>query len=65
MMANEKIEEKIGNVLQLMCWNLVADNIGCSGEMCNKGKGSSRLCSGLKEHLSQIIQSLPSGERKL
>jgi len=46
--------EKIGNVLQLMCWNLVSNSIECSGEMCNKGKGSNRLCAGLKEHQEQI-----------
>ena len=57
------LEEGIGNVLQLMCWNLVSDSISCSGAMCNKGEGSNRLCAGLKQHLSQILLFFGSSSR--
>lgn len=53
----EKLRERVGNVLQLLCWNLVSDSIDCSGEMCNKGEGSSRLCLGLEQHRAQILQA--------
>jgi len=54
-----KLKEKIGNILQLICWNLVSDNINCSGVECNEGKGSSELCPGLKEHQEQILALVP------